>query len=294
MNISLLHLKYFLKTAEKENISRAAEELLISQPSLSATLSRLEQNLNVRLFAKNGRNIQLTKEGAIVYRYAANIFSQLDHMAEELRTLSGTSKAARLALPQGIIMPSRINQFTENHPEYHLEYTYLSLENSLQALRTGKVDMVYHLKQPVLSNIDTIPLYQCYYHLIVSPLHPFADRKTISLKELQHTSMFLPNQELLLRQIIDAFFEKEHFKPIILGNMQHSLELFRAVRFNAGVTVLPVSSYTIEDTYEGLVFIPIAESLSKPLQACLYCLQDQPLSPAACALKDHILSVFIK
>ena len=67
-NINFQHLNYFLTTARHLNFSEAADELYISYSALSKAMTRLETQLNVKLFEKNGRNIKLTKYGKIFIR----------------------------------------------------------------------------------------------------------------------------------------------------------------------------------------------------------------------------------
>ena len=76
MNLSQLH--YFQVVAEEEHISRAAEKLHISQPSLSTTIRRLEKELDTPLFDRRGRNIYLNQAGKQLLEHVHFIFSQID------------------------------------------------------------------------------------------------------------------------------------------------------------------------------------------------------------------------
>jgi len=75
--MDLLQLRYFKKVAELEHISQAAEQLMISQPSLSKTIRHLETELNVELFDRRGKNIFINSNGEIVYKYTTRILQSI-------------------------------------------------------------------------------------------------------------------------------------------------------------------------------------------------------------------------
>ena len=87
--MELLQLKYFLYLARNEHVSRTAEQLHISQPSLSSTIKRLEQELGVPLFEKKGRNIVLSEYGKIYLNYVESAFALLENGERALRTKKG-------------------------------------------------------------------------------------------------------------------------------------------------------------------------------------------------------------
>ncbi len=85
--MELLQLQYFKTIAECQHITRAANKLMISQPSLSNTLSRIENELGVQLFDRQGRNIILNNYGKIVLEHANNILRELDNIRTEIDEL---------------------------------------------------------------------------------------------------------------------------------------------------------------------------------------------------------------
>lgn len=292
VNVSLLHFQYFLKVSERENFSRSAEELHLSQPALSATIARLEKALHVNLFTKVGRNVRLTEEGKIVRRYALRIFESLDAMEAELAATADKAFAsAKLSLPQGITIPWAPGDFFKTNPDYRLETLYLPIHEAMARIKAGTVDLVLNVGVPS-EGLIAHPLYHSIFKLIMPASHPFAKQKSVSLKEMKDTPLFLPHKDLPLRGIIDTFCTEENFTPIVLADMQHSSELIHAVQSGAGIALLPVSSFTEEDVYPQTVWVPVEESIKNPLQTYLFYSATRPLSPAAQALKNHIVQQF--
>ena len=77
-------LRYFIKVAEKQNLTLAAQELIISPPALTATLRRLEKDLGCQLFDHSGRNIVLNTRGQILLQYAQTALKALDTAREDI------------------------------------------------------------------------------------------------------------------------------------------------------------------------------------------------------------------
>lgn len=83
-------LKCFVKIAEYENMSRAAEELLIAQPSLSRTIKSLEQHFHTQLFERDGKKIRISKSGEILYRHAVAVISGLEEAENEIDKINSS------------------------------------------------------------------------------------------------------------------------------------------------------------------------------------------------------------
>lgn len=97
--MELLQLQYFQVIARTQNISAAAEQLHISQPSLSQILKRLEQEVGAPLFDRVGKRIVLNAYGAVLLKHVEKVFTALDNAALEIQTLCGTaSKTVNLSI----------------------------------------------------------------------------------------------------------------------------------------------------------------------------------------------------
>ena len=85
--MELLQLKYFYKIANSRTLTQAADELNVSQPSLSRMISRLEDEFEMEFFDRNGRNITLNKNGEVFLHYCTQIMNSLDEMRTDLSEL---------------------------------------------------------------------------------------------------------------------------------------------------------------------------------------------------------------
>src|SRR5258708_33619331 len=90
--MDLRHLRYFLAVARQQNFSRAAEELHLAQPSLSQQIQQLEQELDVVLFDRSRRQIELTQAGDAFFQRARRLLEEVDDMREEVREVAGARR----------------------------------------------------------------------------------------------------------------------------------------------------------------------------------------------------------
>jgi DNA-binding transcriptional LysR family regulator len=115
--MDLRRLRYFLVTAEEQNVSRAAKRLHIAQPPLSAQIKQLERELGVKLFDRTGRSVRLTEAGRLLLEEGRRIFVQVDRTVDFVRRV-GDGRIGRLTLgflPSAAhsILPGVLREFPE-------------------------------------------------------------------------------------------------------------------------------------------------------------------------------------
>ena len=135
----------FNAVAETGNISKAAKSLYISQPAISRAVSRLEQNLSVKLFIRGSRGVRLTEEGKLLYEHTRSAFESLKQGEENLRRV-GTLGIGHLrigvstTLCKYILMPY-LQQFIRLNPHIRITIQCQSTFETLSLLEDGKIDI---------------------------------------------------------------------------------------------------------------------------------------------------------
>ena len=118
-------LQAFAKVYDLRSFSKAGEEMLLSQPTISAHVMALEEELGTQLFDRLGRTILPTQAGNVLYRYCTAIFSQLDHARAEILALSkrvaGELIIGGSTIPAQYIIPRLVARFLSNYPEVRIE-----------------------------------------------------------------------------------------------------------------------------------------------------------------------------
>lgn len=258
MNEQQLH--YFIKIAEKQNLTLAAQELIISPPALTATLRRLEKELGCQLFDRGGRNIILNTRGRILFEYAKAALTALDTAREEIALAqqhSNTHLTIGLASP--LICHDMLKAFLELHPEIQLTHQVLRINQLMSPTLRQEVDFVIASKDDV-----TEPGWEGqriksnnFLVLVVYPSHPFASRSSICLDELSNERFIAIPQEYCFRRFLDNVFEKAGFSPNLILECDFAM---RPTMLSSQHGVL-LSTDPIKDTgfYPGAVFIPLTE-----------------------------------
>lgn len=145
MEQNLSQYKIFYEVAKAGNISKAAKELFISQPAISKSISKLEDNLEVSLFTRNSRGVQLTEEGQLLYNHAKDAFEALGRGEQELKRIKdfhighlriGVSNT----LCKYILLPY-LKGFIEKYPHIKIMIESQSTSHTVSMLEQQKIDL---------------------------------------------------------------------------------------------------------------------------------------------------------
>lgn len=139
--MDLLQLQYFIAIAECQHITKAANLLRVSQPSLSNTLSRIENELDLKLFDRQGRNIVLNDNGKIVLKHAKNIFRELDNIHTELAELQAqNTNTVTIGSVDSVYVKDWLPAFIEAHPDILIRHAIGSCATLETQLLDGDID----------------------------------------------------------------------------------------------------------------------------------------------------------
>lgn len=183
MNIA--QIRYFVTAAQFQNLSKAAEALHLSQPSLSRSIAKLEAELGVPLFARTGKKIALSEPGRRFLDHARTMLRDLDNTLIELREMAAGS-ATRLSI--GIydadsVATECLASFARLHPEVEYDLN-CSLEGE-EPLDINKYDMLVYPDDTRFEKFRGIPLRDEPYLLAVPKEHPLAERAVALPRELE-------------------------------------------------------------------------------------------------------------
>lgn len=195
--MQLESLRYFLAITETMNFSQAAEELCISQSSLSKKIKALEIELDICLFDRTTRSIRLTEAGAALIPLAKEsvlleerVNTQMKHFRLRTREVLRIASFPVLHLYG---MSEMLANYRRTHPSTTLQITEGEMWSTITALEQGQVDMAI-LRTNFLPDGDkyeVFPLIDEELVAICSKEHPFAQREQISLSDLQHENFVL-------------------------------------------------------------------------------------------------------
>ena len=230
MNLNQLH--YFSKLAEVEHYTKAAEELGISQPTLSHAVGALETELGTKLFEKQGRNITLTKYGKIFREYVDESIKTLDAGVKKVRSLTGQTEGV---IELGYIytlgsefVPSLVSDFIRTHEELKVKFHFTvgNTSDIIQGLKEEKYDIGFCSMAEKESGIQFTPVGTENLVVVVPKGHPLSYEKAIDLE-----------QAAAYPQIF--YTSNSGLRPVIAYEIEEDGCMAGLVSQNFGIAVMP-------------------------------------------------------
>lgn len=141
--MELLQLKYFCEAAHTQNITKAAEKLCISQPSLSKTISRLEEQLGAPLFDRNGKRIALNDFGKCFLIHAERCLGELENGIKEVKEMAGyKEKTISVGTATARMLPNLIKTYLTENKNIKIKLFQVSQHSELlRQLEQGEIDI---------------------------------------------------------------------------------------------------------------------------------------------------------
>jgi LysR family hydrogen peroxide-inducible transcriptional activator len=246
--MTLTELRYIVAVAEERHFGRAAVRCHVSQPSLSAAVANLEEELGVKLFERGKRGVSLTKVGEEVVAQARRTLEEsarVKTVAQQGRNpLKGILRLGVIHTIAPYLLPDLVAALRKSAPEMPLDIEESTTAALDLLLKAGELDAVILALPYAGPGIETEPLYDEPFKIVVPRRHALAKRKFISADELDSADLLLlPEGHCLRDQVLQAC--REFSRPPPPGRQGNSLETLRSmVASGAGITVLPASALT--------------------------------------------------
>ena len=283
-------LEFFIMLAREQHFGRAAEELGITQPTLSAAVKQLEDQLGVMLVRRGSRFQGLTDEGNQVLVWAKRIVGDSRAMRDAMRAarhgLSGRIRIA--AIPTALAMiPQLTTPFREKHPG--VTFQILSRTSIEILFLLGNLDIdagITYLDNEPLGRVTSVPLYSERYQLITAAGTRFADRKSVSWAEVSTLSLCLLTADMQNRRIIDQHLQEAGVavRPTLESNSM--ILLFSHIRTGKWSSIMPLNLAETLGFAEPIRAIPIIEPDASHLVGLVAAPRD-PQTPLVATLLDE-------
>ena len=212
-NDRLRQLRAFCFTAEAGSISRAAERLGLTQPSVSLQIQALERELETVLFERRGPKIRLTPEGEQLYAEAHHLVEGIDGLTWRFSEGNRPLDSGRIDIGAGetstlYLLPATLERFMQTHPNVRVRLHHLSVNELIEALRHDHVDFAVGA---ILDMPDQLRYRAIYSHglsLITPPDHPLARRDVITMRDLAGQDFVIPPQNMTTWRLISLVFQQ--------------------------------------------------------------------------------------
>ncbi len=283
-------LEFLLALAREKHFGRAAEACGVTQPTLSAGVKQIEEQMGVLLVRRGSRFQGFTPEGERVLEWARRIVGDTRHMHEEISSLRhGLSGRLRIAaIPTALAMVAALTTpYRERHPNVQFTiYSRTSVE-ILELLENLEVDAgITYVENEPLGRVSMVPLYKEHYRLLTSADAPLGDRNSVTWAEVAQVPLCLLTPDMQNRRIIDRLLKSAG------GDSRPTLEsdsmilLFSHVRTGRWASVMPAKIAATLGLTDTIRAIPITEP--NAVQSIgLVVPKREPMTPTTTALVDE-------
>lgn len=244
--MNLYHLRYFTTLAKIEHYTKAADLLAITQPSLSYAISSLEEELGVKLFEKNGRNVVLTKYGKVFLSDVDEILNRLDSAVKDLKLAGKGEGGIDIAFLRTLgsdFVPKIIRRFLDANQGKKIEFNLFCdkgiSKDILEGLKEKKYDIGFCSKIKNEPLIEFTPVAKQELVVIVPHSHPLSVKKETALEETLPYPQIIFKKGSGLRHIVDGLFDTIGAYPTVSYEIEEDQVAAGFVANGFGICVAP-------------------------------------------------------
>jgi DNA-binding transcriptional LysR family regulator len=259
-------LKVFCTVAETKSFSKASEIIHLTQPAVSLQIQALEEIYETKLFDRSSSTVTLTPAGEILYKYAKQILSLYAQVEKEIATLTGLIKGSvRLGASTTIanyLLPSVISDFKKRNNRVRFHLLIGNTKRIVDHLNNGIISFGLVEGDVSKFKIKAEKVLKDELVVIVSPEHPFSNRKNISVSELVKEPFILREEGSGTRQIIENYLLKYGISvsdlnvTAVLGGTEAIKE---AVEDGTGISIVSKWAVRREVSRGTLKMLPLKE-----------------------------------
>ena len=206
-------LRTFCVVAQKENITHAAEQLHISQPTVSLQVQALEREMGEKLLERRGPSVKLTPAGKVLYQLVQPLTAGIDSLRETFAANLGNIENGELNIAAGqstllYVLPDYISRFYELYPGIRINLHTVDGQSGMKMLQEDQVDLAVG---PLLQVPDSI-IYQSFASfnsiLLVPEGHPLTFKSDITLEDISPYGLILPPKKQSTWRMVDTVFRQ--------------------------------------------------------------------------------------
>ena len=245
--MELRHLRYFVAVAELLNFTKAAAQLRVAQPALSRQIRDLEDHLGASLLDRGPRAVKLTEAGRIFLPEAKAVLARAEDATKAVRAITGGGHGqihiGYAPSPTVELLPCALHAFQGMAPNVRVVLHDLSSEEMIRGLRDGKLDLclMVRVSEKTLRGLKFEPLREYPICVAMSPNHPLAKKKEITLKQIATEPLiaFARADYPEYHEMLEAMFKPLGVTPRIVEEHDSAPGLVAATEIGRGVAIVP-------------------------------------------------------
>lgn len=289
--MDLHQLEQFLAVAEAGTFTRAADKLCRTQPAISQSIKKLEEDLGVLLFARDLHDITLTEAGQQLAEYARRLLRLRDEARQSIGELKSLS-AGRLSIAAHEIaalyfLPRLLHTYLRRFPDIRIGVYRSSLDEVPRQVLDRQVDVGFVTHEPTFKELQTVHVWSDEMVLVASPRHRFAKRTDVRLEDLGHERFVMHHVCTSTAAKITGLFQERRTTFRVCAELWSFENIKDFVEQDFGVSIIPKVTIRRELANRSLITIPVA-GLHIPRQTYMIFRDARFLSDSARGLLDVV------
>ncbi|NJP11312.1 MAG: LysR family transcriptional regulator [Leptolyngbyaceae cyanobacterium RU_5_1] len=261
MRQATLHqLKVFEAVARHNSFTRAAEELFLTQPTVSMQVKQLSKAVGLPLFEQVGKRLYLTEAGKELYTTCREIFDRLAQFEIAIADMKGLKQGSLklvVVTTAKYVIPRLLGPFCQRYPGIDMSLTVTNHEYVLESLANNRHDL-YILSQPP-DDLDVVihPFLENPLVVLAWRQHPFADEANIPLKQLAEEVFIMREPGSGTRKAVQKLFDDQGLSLKVKLDLGSNEAIKQAIAGGLGISVLSLHTLALEGTNSQLTILDV-------------------------------------
>jgi LysR family hydrogen peroxide-inducible transcriptional activator len=248
--VELDQLRYFLSVAERGNFTRAAETLMVSQPALSRSIQKLEEELGRPVFERKTRSVQLTDAGLLLQSRAQQVLAILDDTKSEIADdgQSGRVRVGAIPTIAPYFLPTVLRRFSQQFPKATVIVQENTTDVLLKSCTQGEIDLAI-LALPVPARyLEVEELFEEELLLVLPTEHPLVEKEKIRLVDVEPYPFVLLDEAHCLSDNIVSFCRQRSFQPVAVERISQLAMVQELVSLSHGISMIPAMAQQLDQS----------------------------------------------
>jgi DNA-binding transcriptional LysR family regulator len=263
-------LRLFVDLAREQSFTRVAERNGITQPAVSLSIQKLEDELGTKLLERTTRRVLVTDAGRILFDYALDILSKAEEvkgvLQERHERVLGNMRLAAIHSIGLYELPAMLREFIRRHSEVTLHIEYKLADEIYHSVADGTADLGLVAYPEQRSSLINVPFFEDEVVLICNTEHPLAARESVSLSDLHGLRFVAFESEIPTRKAIDAVMQRHGVRPDVCMECDNIEILKKMVEVGLGVSMVPLLSVREEARRRSLGVLHLRDvTIRRPL-----------------------------
>jgi DNA-binding transcriptional LysR family regulator len=259
--MEILQLEHFLAVVDEGTFTRAAERVFRTQPAISQSIKKLEEEIGAALLIRGLTDVSLTEAGKLLVDYARRIIALRDQARRDLGNLKdlkrGSLEIAAYESAAVYLLSNPLHQYLRLHSGIRIALHRCSLDEVPRLVLNGSAQIGFVKEPPVSQELEYVEAYTDEIVVVASPRNELVSVENISINDLDKYPIVLHQQSKTIQRMVLDVFEKYRVRCNVVAELCNFENIKQFVQANVGIAVVPRITVENELKENTLVELPL-------------------------------------